>query len=66
MSWPLLNVYSENLDLGKEVFVIRGTFLNWKKGLYTYTHMYASVYIYTYIQRHIHIRIYFSRYSRIS
>ena len=33
MYWPLFNMYSEILDLGQEVFVIRGTFIKLKEGL---------------------------------
>ena len=33
MYWPLLNMYSEILDLGQEVFIITGTFDNRQKGL---------------------------------
>ena len=33
MCWPLLNMYSDFLDLGQEVSVIMGTFVNRKKGL---------------------------------
>ena len=33
MYWPLLNMYSEILDLGQEVFIIRGTFIKRRKGL---------------------------------
>ena len=39
MYWPLQNMYSENLDLGQEVFIIRGTFINRKNGLYIYMHI---------------------------
>ena len=33
MYWPLSSMYSENFGFGQEVFVIRGTFVNGKKGL---------------------------------
>ena len=33
MYWLLMNMYSENLDLGQEVFIVRVTFSNRMKGL---------------------------------
>ena len=33
MYWLLLDMYSEILDLGQDVFTIRGTFTNRMKGL---------------------------------
>ena len=33
MYWPLLSMYSENLDSGQEAFNIKGTFINREKGL---------------------------------
>ena len=45
MYWPLLKMYSENLDLGWGVLIIRRTFNNRMKGLYIhiyYRHMYTE------------------------
>ena len=36
------------LDLGQEVFVIRGTFIDRMRGLCMYKHTYTHVYIYIY------------------
>ena len=36
MYWPLLNTCIQKiLDLGQQVFIIRGTFINRKKGIET-------------------------------
>ena len=48
MYWLLLDMYSENLDLGQEVFMIRGTFINRRKGLYAYAHAHAYMYDHTF------------------
>ena len=52
MHWPLLNMYSEILDLGQQVFIIRGTFVNRKKGLNTCIYIYIHILIDSYTYTH--------------
>ena len=42
MYWPLLNMYSENFGFGQEVFSVRGTFINRKRGLHAVQRVYED------------------------